>query len=218
MRGGPSDGTRRALVAVCRRLHREGWVAACDGNVSVRAGERILITPGGRYKAVVRPDEIAEMCISGEVLAGQPSSERVMHLEIYRRCPEAAAVVHAHPPMATAWGIAFADRGELPVDAVAEVLLATGGVPIVPYARPGTPAVAEVLRPLLPEHRVLVLSHHGVVCWGESLDEAYFGVERVEHSAKTLFAASLLGELRRLPQAEVDFLRATRRKLGSRVL
>lgn len=212
------DTARREIIAACRRLHREGWVAACDGNVSVRTAEHILITPGGRYKALVRPEEIAEMGLNGDILAGHPSSERVMHLEIYRSCPEAKAVVHAHAPTATAWSIAFPEAEELPVDAVAEVLLATGGVPIVPYARPGTPQVAEVLRPFLPAHRVMVLKHHGVVCWGESLDEAYFGVERVEHSAKTLLAASMLGGLHRLPADEVAYLRAARAALGPRVL
>ena len=104
---------------VCRRLHAQGWVAACDGNVSLRTGKRILITPGGRYKGLVRADEIAEMDLDGRVLSGHPSSERVMHLEIYRSCPEARAVVHAHPPFATAWTIAFPEADELPVGAVA---------------------------------------------------------------------------------------------------
>src|SRR5262245_13083781 len=104
-----SAATRRRIIDVCRQLRAHGWVAACDGNGSLRVGERSLIPPGGRYKARVRADEIAEMDLDGGIVSGQPSSERVMHLEIYRRCPEARAVVHAHPPLATAWTIAFPD-------------------------------------------------------------------------------------------------------------
>lgn len=210
--------TRRRIVAVCRQLHERGFVAACDGNVSVRRGHKILITPGGRYKATLRADEIAEMALDGAVLSGQASSERVMHLEVYRRCPTAIAVVHAHPPLATAWSIAFPDTSELPPGAVAEVLLATGGIPFVPYARPGTPDVADALRPFLPHHRLLVLKRHGAVCWGESLEEAYFGIERLEHAAKVLMAASLLGGLTSLGEDEVAHLRKTRRALGPRLL
>ncbi len=209
---------RRQIVGVCRQLHERGWVAACDGNVSLRHGRKLLITPGARYKAILRPEEIAEITLDGEVLSGQPSSETVMHLEVYRRCPEAVAVVHAHPPTAIAWSIAFPEASELPVDAVAEVLLATGGIPFVPYAHPGTAAVAEALRPFLPDHRLLVLRRHGAVCWGESLEEAYFGIERLEHAAILLMTASLLGGLSSLPKDEVDQLRKTRLGMGPRLL
>lgn len=209
---------RRQIVRVCRQLHARGWVAACDGNVSLRRGQKILITPGARYKAILRPEEIAEITLDGEVLCGQPSSEMVMHLEVYRRCPEAAAVVHAHPPTAIAWSIAFPKASELPVDAVAEILLATGGIPFVPYAHPGTPEVAQALRPFLPDHRLLVLRRHGAVCWGESLEEAYFGIERLEHAATLLMTASLLGGLSSLPADEVAQLRKTRVAMGPRLL
>jgi L-fuculose-phosphate aldolase len=219
---GLSATTRNAiamrLVAVCRRLHARGWVAACDGNASARVGDRVLITPGGRYKGLLRADEVAELDLAGNVLAGQPSSERVMHLEIYRSCPAARAVVHAHPPLATAWTIAFPEARELPSGAVAEVILAAGGIPFAPYARPGTPAVAEVIRPFLPEHRLLVLKRHGVVCWGETIDEAFFGVERVEHAATVLFAAEVLGGVTELPADEVAELLAARRRAGPRTL
>jgi L-fuculose-phosphate aldolase len=213
-----AEVARRQIVGVCRQLHERGWVAACDGNVSLRRGRKILITPGARYKAILRPEEIAEITLDGAVLSGQPSSETAMHLEVYRRCPEAVAVVHAHPPTAIAWSIAFPEASELPVDAVAEVLLATGGIPFVPYAHPGTAGVAEALRPFLPDHRVLVLRRHGALCWGESLEEAYFGIERLEHAATLLMTASMLGGLSFLPKDEVDHLRKTRLAMGPRLL
>jgi L-fuculose-phosphate aldolase len=78
--------------------------------------------------------------------------------------------------------------------------------------------VAEAIRAFLPEHRVLVLKRHGAVCWGESLEEAFFGVERLEHAAKVLLAASLLGGVTELPAEEVAQLWQARRVLGARVL
>lgn len=153
---------------------------------------------------------------SGEVLVGKPSSEMAMHLEIYDRCPKAKAVVHAHPPTAIAWTVAEPKLEELPCTALSEVILATGGIPIAPYARPGTNEMALRVRPYLPQSRVLILARHGAVSWGESLDEAYIGMERLEHSAEILMKAKIMGGVTELPADEVDFLRDLRKKWDQR--
>lgn len=156
--------------------------------------------------------------LAGEVLSGKPSNEMLMHLEIYRQCPKAKAVVHAHPPHAVAWSVARPDLAELPATALAEVILTTGGIPIVPYARPGTSAMGEVLRPYLPDHRLMVLSRHGGLSWGEDLDEAVNGMERLEHSAQMLAIAQGLGGLTSLPEDEVRQLKELRKQIGERLL
>jgi Ribulose-5-phosphate 4-epimerase and related epimerases and aldolases len=136
-------------------------LAAADGNVSTRLDEeRILITPSGVEKAFVKPEQMAMISLEGEVLEGMPSAEVSMHLEVYRQCPEARSVVHAHPPHAIAWSLACPDMTELPSNVLPEVLLATGRVPVVPYARPTTNEMAEKIRPYL-DHKVMILARHG---------------------------------------------------------
>jgi L-fuculose-phosphate aldolase len=207
------------IAAVCKRLNQKNYLASADGNVSFRISDReILITPSGVNKADLDPSQMARITIEDEILSGIPSSERKMHLEVYRRCPKAKAVVHAHPPTAIAWSIARPDLRELPADCMSEVILAVGRIPIVPYARPGTSQMGEVLAPYLPASRVMILARHGAISWGEDLDEAYNGMERLEHSALILKTAHDLGGLTSLAPEEISVLREMRKKLGERTL
>ena len=208
-----------AIVDTCRALNARNFLAAADGNVSVRlSDEEILITPAGLNKSRVSPQDMAVITLANEIRSGTPSSERLMHLEVYRRCPQARAVVHAHPPVAIAWTIARPELRELPAECMSELILAVGRVPVVPYARPGTLEMGTNLHPFLPACRALVLARHGALSWGESLEEAYNGMERIEHSAVILKAAQDLGGLTSLPPAEVEELRKLRAKLGERIL
>lgn len=207
------------IVEICRALNARNFLAAADGNVSVRLNEReILITPAGLNKSRVSPADMALISIDNEILEGNPSSERLMHLEVFRHCPQARAVVHAHPPTAIAWTIARPELKELPADCMSELILAVGRVPVVPYARPGTLEMGTNLHPFLPSCRALILARHGALSWGESLEEAYNGMERIEHSALILKTAHELGGLSELPPAEVQALRDLRKKLGERIL
>lgn len=207
------------IIAICQKLNRKNFLAAADGNISFRVSENeILITPTGVNKADLQPGQLARITLNDEILKGRPSSERKMHLEVYRRCPEAKAVVHAHPPTAIAWSIARPQLKELPSDCMSELILAVGSIPIVPYARPGTSQMGEVLVPFLSQSRVLILARHGALSWGEDLDEAYNGMERLEHTALILKSAHELGGLSSLDQEELHYLRELRKKLGARTL
>ncbi len=208
-----------AICDACRRLHARNLLAAADGNVSaLLADGRIAITPSGVAKAGLVPGQMAFMDRDGTVLAGRPSTERLMHLAVYRACPEARAVVHAHPPTAIAWSLAFPDLGFLPGDALPELILAAGSIPVVPYARPGSAAMGEHLVPFLPAHRLMILARHGALAWGETLEEAYNGLERLEHACQILKAAWELGGAKPLPEAELEALREARRRGGRRLL
>ena len=204
------------ILEVARRLDEKNLLAACDGNISVRDGERVLITPSGQPKWKI--DSLAEITLDGEVIAGTPSSEMLMHTFIYRTCSEAQAVIHAHPPHAIAWTIAHPDLKELPKEMLSELIIACGAVPISPYARPGTAAMGEVLRPFLPEHKALILARHGALTWGSSLEEACNGMERIEHTAMTLHLAAQLGPLTSLPEEEVEALYAIRNRVGNKLI
>lgn len=210
---------RSEILDVCRRLHERNLLAAADGNVSVRlSDEEILFTPTGLNKARIREDDIAIVTLDNRVLKGNPSGERLMHLEVYKRCPKAKSVVHAHPPTAIAFTVAFPDWKELPANCLSEVILALGSVPIAPYARPGTVEMGTVLAPFLPSRRVLLLARHGAISWGEDLEEAYNGMERLEHISLILKTALSMGRLTELPEEELKVLREMRKKLGDRTL
>lgn len=210
---------QQKIVEIGQRLHQRGWLAAADGNISFRiSDDEILITPSGVHKGYLDFSMMAAMKLDGTIVSGKPSSERLMHLEVYRRCPAAKAVVHAHPPHAIAWTVARPELKELPANCLSEVILAVGRVPVADYARPGTAEMGSVLVPHLPHSRVMILARHGALSWGEDMDEAYNGIERLEHSATILKLASDMGPLTELPKAEVEYLIELRRKIGPRTL
>lgn len=207
------------IVEVARRLHARNMLAAADGNISFRlSDDEILITPSGISKAFMQPEDMAIITLDNRILQGKPSGERLMHLEVYKNCPEAKAVVHAHPPTAVAWSIARPDLKELPSESLSEVILACGSIPFIPYARPGSLDMGTVLTPYLPHQRAFILSRHGALTWGEDLDEAWRGMERIEHSAEMLWKAQTLGGLTSLPAEELSALRTMRTQIGPRLL
>ena len=194
-------------------------LAGADGNVSYRiSNDEIVITPSGISKARMSEDDFCIINIDGEILHGKPSSERLMHLQIYHSCPSAKAVIHAHPPHAIAWTLANTSMSELPSKSLPEIILAAGKIPFVQYARTGTQAMGDVLIPYLPNQRSFILKNHGAVTWGESLDEALLGMERVEHTAHILYLAKNMGEISELPKEEIQALHEKRKTIGSKLL
>jgi len=193
---------RSAVVSCGRRLDLLGFAPATDGNVSARLGDRVLLTPAGREKGALGPDELLVVGLDGDVLAGagRPSTEAPMHLACYRKRPDVGGVVHAHPPFATA----FAASG-LSLDAATtpETVLTVGEVLLVPYATPGTEELAHALEPSLERHDAFLLANHGVLTLGRDVAEALHRMERVEHLAKVTLFARLLGGPRVLTEAQV---------------
>ncbi len=191
---------RLEIIKVCRKLESKGLIAASDGNVSCRAGEKcILITPSGVSKGDLGPEEIAKASMQGELLEGplRPSSEIRMHLHVYRMRPDVFAVVHAHPPVATASTLA---GFPLNSKVLPEVWLMLGKVPVAPYATPSTDEVPQSIDPYVIDSRAILLSRHGALTFGASLMEACMRMEKLEHFAKILSYASML-EDRKAPVA-----------------
>jgi L-fuculose-phosphate aldolase len=114
---------RLEMIESAKRLHQKNMLAAADGNISYRiSDDEILISPAGVSKASIQPKDIAVITLDNKVLSGNPSSERLMHLGIYKKCPTAQCVVHAHPPTAIAWSIARPHLKELPSDCFSELI------------------------------------------------------------------------------------------------
>jgi L-fuculose-phosphate aldolase len=208
---------RNDLVEFGRMLHAQGFVAATDGNLSVRMDQdRVMITPTGVSKGMMHPDEMVIVDLSGEKLSGdrQPSSEIAMHLTIYRMRPEIGAVVHAHPCTATA----FASAGiALDEPLCSEVVITLGAVPLAPYATTGTNELSDSLRPFIPGHNAILMANHGVVTYGATLRQAYLRMEAVEHYAKIVLAARQLGCSRALGEHELEKLAEVRTRYSNTV-
>lgn len=189
---------RQEIVSVCRRLYEKGLIAGPDGNISVRlSAGSILITPAALSKVDVTPDDLVEVSMDGVRISGyrEPSSEVHLHVRLYTRRPDVQAVVHAHPPTAT--GFAVAGEG-FESYVLPELVYQMGRVPLVPYATPGTPAVADAFEPFIAGHDAFLMANHGATTTGPSLLIAHQRMESVEHSARILLTARLLGRVTEL--------------------
>jgi L-fuculose-phosphate aldolase len=203
--------THRAFRRAARRLWARGLIAGAEGNLSLRRDDgSIWITGRGVAKAWLGRDDVALVAADGAVLRGEPSTELALHGALYATTP-ARAVVHAHPPTAVGFTLAHPDARWLPDAAHPELLVATGGVPITPYRRPGTSALAEAAADAARAFRVVLLGQHGALAWGESLDEAVGAIEGVEQATVMLAAAAAFGGAVDLPADEVAWLRAAGR-------
>lgn len=201
---------REELVRFGKMLHAQGFVAATDGNLSVRLdSSRVLVTPTGFSKGMMRQEDMVIVDLHGKKLSGfyNPSSEIAMHLTIYRMRPDVGAVVHAHPCTATG----FASAGiALDEPLCSEVVITLGAVPLAPYATTGTMELSDSLRPFIPFHDAILMANHGVVAYGEDLPRAYMRMEAVEHYAKIVLATRQLGSARSLNSRELEKLVAVR--------
>ena len=205
---------RREIVAVCRRLYERGLIAGQDGNVSVRLpGARVLVTPAGKSKVDVGVSDLVELSLDGRPRRGAPraSSEVRMHLRIYQRRPDVMAVVHAHPPTAT--GFAVAGEG-LVACVLPEVIFQVGQVPLLQYATPGTDALADSFEPYVRTHDAFLLANHGATTVGPTLLLAHQRMESLEHAARIILTARLLGRVNTLGAEDVRSLEAARRAVG----
>ena len=202
---------REAVCRVGRLLYDRGYVAANDGNISVKVGEdRLLITPSGVSKGRMIPEMLLVTDLDGNVLEGDrhPSSECKMHLEVYRGRPDVNAVVHAHPPVATAFAVC---RRGLETPYLSELVAGLGQVPCTTsFAMLSTEEVPESVRPYLEDHNALLLANHGALAWGGDLWEAFDRLETVEHTAKIVLNAQLLGGGVPLTEEEVKRLQGLR--------
>lgn len=199
---------RRELARFARLAARRGHMPANDGNISCRLDqERLLITPSGSAKAWLRPEDLLEVDLEGRVLAGfgRPSAELGLHLAAYQAQPATGAVIHAHPPLATALTLA---GQRLMVEALPELLYSLQAVPTVPYATPGSPELARAAAPYLAGHRALLLAQHGTLTLGPDLAAAWALCEKLEHAAAMQLAAAPLGGLKPLPLVEQQRLKA----------
>jgi L-fuculose-phosphate aldolase len=207
---------RRQIVEVGRRLWQRGYVAANDGNLSVRLPDgRIVITPTGVSKGFLEAGMLVLVSGEGARLGGrlEPTSEIRMHLFAYARRPDVRAVVHAHPPKATGFSAAGVPLAQC---VLPEVVLSLGDVPTAPYATPSTEEVPDSIEKFIDGYNAMLLKRHGVLTLGGDIFEAYWRMETVEHVADIALVAKLLGGASPLSDEEARKLLKVREKLGIR--
>lgn len=210
----PEYQARKDIVEVGRRIWLRGYVAANDGNISVRMGpDEFLTTPTGVSKGFMTPEMLVKVNGRGERLSGQlqPSSEIKMHLGVYRDRPDVNAVVHAHPPTSTAFAVAGIPLSKC---ILPEVIITLGGIPLTDYGTPSTQEIPEAIGKYLQDHNAFLLENHGALTLGTDVFNAYHRLETMEHFAVISLAARQLGAERELPPNRVRQLMEVREKLG----
>ena len=211
---------REEIVRVCRLLHEKGYVAATDGNVSVRlSSNRILSTPSGLSKGFLAPEQLVVTDLEGKKILTheparrdlKPTSELLMHLEAYRQRPDICAVVHAHPPICVALSIAGISLAKC---LLPEVVVTLGLIPTAEYATPASAEGPGAIRGLIANHDALIIQRHGTLTVGKDPFDAYLKLEKVEHLAHVTLILRQLGRETPLPPAEVAKLLQMRREKG----
>ena len=176
------------LITAAKALYAKNMVAAHAGNLSLRLPDgKILITAANRSKGSLQPSGILLVDAEGKLLESEsdskPTSELALHLALYQTNPQIKAIVHAHPPYATALacsGLAF--NWQL----LEEARLLLGSVPTIPYYAAGSLELAQAVANAATGHFALLLANHGAVCWGENLEQALFRMEALEHTARVM--------------------------------
>lgn len=189
------DEIKRQICDVCSKMWQLGWVAANDGNVSVRLADgSILATPTGMSKAFITADKLLLLDRDGNILKGaaglRPSSEIKMHLRCYQKREDVFGVIHAHPPGATGFAVA---HKAMDMYNMIEDIAVMGSVPLTPYGTPSTVEVPDSIEPYLEEHDVMLLENHGALAVGSDILTAFYRMESLELWAKITINAVILG-------------------------
>ncbi len=205
---------KKEICDIGKRIYDHGFVAANDGNISVKVGpNEYYCTPTGVSKGYMTPDMIIRIDGQGNKIEGRlnPSSEIKMHLRVYQERPDVNAVVHAHPPIATAFTVA-----KIPLDAyiLPEAVLTIGDVPTCDYGTPSTMEIPDSLMPHIQKHDAFLLKNHGALTVGNTLLKACFTMEEVEFNAKINFYARQLGGIDEIPCEELEKLMELRKKFN----
>lgn len=195
---------KKELCRICHLLYQKDLVTATDGNVSMQAEEGfILLTPSGKHKGMLEPEEILVLDGDGAVRegSGRPSKEYPMHRAVYEQRPEVNAVIHTHPVYTTAFALAGRN---LPNDYLIEMPMMLGRTALAPFALPGTKEMAEAVKPFLEECSAILLKNHGALTMGKDLTEAYCRMEVMESIAKTIILSAVIGKPERILAEDME--------------
>jgi L-fuculose-phosphate aldolase len=205
---------KEQICEIGRRVYQRGFAAANDGNISIRLNDReILCTPTMVSKGFMKPDDLCKVDYEGKQLAGtrKRSSEILLHLAVYKNRPDVRAVVHCHPPHATAFAVAGVP---IPHCVLPEVEVFLGEVPTALYETPGTQKFADTIVPHLKASNTIILANHGTVTFGPDLEKAYWNSEIIDAYCKILILARQVGNVNYFTTQQTTELLELKKKLG----
>lgn len=205
---------KQEICEVGRKIYAKGFAAANDGNISCRLDKNLVIcTPTMVSKGFLKPDDICTVDMTGKQIAGRKkrTSEVLLHLEIYKSCPDVNAVVHCHPPHATAFSVA---GEQIPTCVLPEVEVFLGTIPTAQYETPGAEAFAATILPHVKRAKIAVLKNHGTVAWGETVDRAYWWTEILDAYCRILLLAKQIGGVERISEPKVEELLDLKERFG----
>ncbi|MBM3996674.1 MAG: class II aldolase/adducin family protein [Planctomycetes bacterium] len=186
---------KQEICEIGRRLYAKGFAAANDGNITYRLNSKeILCTPTMVSKGFLKPEDICKVDYDGKQISGsrKRTSEVLLHLAVYKNRPDINAVVHCHPPHATAFAVA---HEPIPKCVLPEVEVFLGEVPIAKYATPGDQRLPNTIIPYVKDCNTILLANHGTVSWGTTVELAYFNTEIIDAYCKILLLAKQLGRV-----------------------
>ena len=193
---------REVLTDVCTKLYERKLTVSAGGNMSIRLNDgEILITPSGRNKGLLLPEDMVKMSMDGKVIGeGKPSIEHKFHLAIYNKNQDVNAIVHCHPLYCTALAV----KGtKIKSDLTPEGVLLLGDVPMVEYYTPGSDELVKAVE-AYADKNAMIMKRHGALTSGRNMEEAYNRMEELEFQAQLQM---LVGRAKGLPRTEVDKLR-----------
>lgn len=205
---------KKEICEIGRRVYAKGFAAANDGNISYRISENeVLCSPTMICKGFMQPDDICSVDMNGKQVSGKKkrTSEVLLHLTIMKERPDVKAVVHCHPPHATAFAVA---REPIPQCVLPEVEVFLGEVPLAQYATPGDQKFADTVLPFAKKSNVIILTNHGVVSFGETLEKAYWWTEILDAYCRILILAKQVGGLNYFNEREAQELLGLKSRLG----
>ena len=193
------------LVKIAKKMYEFNYSAPADGNISFRKNNKIYISKSATHKAELRTEDIIELDLSGKQLSanGKASTETALHLKVYQKRNDIFAVVHAHPPYATAFAVA---NIALDKSTMSEIVSTLGNIPLAKYGTPSTSELPDSLDPFVSSCNAILLANHGAITYGKDLRTAWHAMERLEHFARISFYAKLLGGEKELEKIEVEKL------------
>ncbi|HVU99967.1 MAG TPA: class II aldolase/adducin family protein [Verrucomicrobiae bacterium] len=208
---------KEQICDIGRRLWQREYVDGNGGNIAIRVGEDIaLCTPTLVSKGFMKPEDMCLVDLEGTQLCSgngkKRTSEILMHLQIMKRQPRAAATVHCHPPYSTGFAVA----GVEPPTCMIPEFEVFSSVAIAPYRTPGTPEMGKLVADLVDKHNTILMANHGVVSWSHvGLEDAYFKMEILEAYCRTILVASQLGKpVNTMTAAQLQDLLRIKQSLG----
>jgi L-fuculose-phosphate aldolase len=205
---------KEQICEIGRRVYAKGFAAANDGNISFRLNDKeVMCSPTMVSKGFMKPDDICKVDMEGKQIAGtrKRSSEILLHLSVYKHRPDVKAVVHCHPPHATAFAVAGVP---IPQCVLPEVEVFLGDVPTAIYETPGTQKFADTIVPHLKASNTIILANHGTVTFGPDLEKAYWNSEIIDAYCKILILAKQIGNVNYFNEKQTKELLDLKKRLG----